>query len=60
METFIKFCTTFINGVAGFFDLRVPFLGISMLQLFGGLLILKALICGIKIIFGTDHGGDVA
>lgn len=60
METFLKFCKIFINGIAEFFNLRVPYIGISMLQLFGGLLILKALICGIKIIFGTDHGGDVA
>ena len=59
METFFKFCTTFVTGIAEFFNLQIPYIGISFLQLFGGFLIIKAVIVGIKIIFGTDHGGDV-
>jgi len=59
MDAFFKFCSTFVNGIADFFNLQVPFIGLSFFQLFGGMLILKAIIVGIKIIFGTDHGGDV-
>lgn len=58
MDAFLKLVAAFGSGVASFFDLEVPYLGISFLTLFGGLLVLKAIIVGIKIIFGTDHGGD--
>ena len=58
METFFNFCTTFASGIAEFFNLEIPYIGISFLQLFGGFLILRAILLGIKIIFGTDHGGD--
>lgn len=58
MDDFMSIATTFVGGCADFFNLQIPYIGISFLQLFGGLLVLKAIIIGIKIIFGTDHGGD--
>lgn len=58
MKAFMKIATAFVSGCADFFNLEIPYIGISFLQLFGGLLVLKAIIVGIKIIFGTDKGGD--
>lgn len=58
MKVFLKIVEIFGSGAAQFFELQIPFIGISFFQLFGGLLILKAIIVAIKIVFGTDHGGD--
>lgn len=58
MDTFLKIVQSFGSGIAEFFNLEIPYIGITFFQLFGGLLILKAIIVGIKIVFGTDHGGD--
>ena len=58
MDVFFELCKTFLSGVAGFFNLEIPYIGISFFQLFAGFLIIKSVLVGIKIIFGTDHGGD--
>ena len=44
MDAFFNVASSFVQGIAHFFDLEVPYIGISFLQLFGGLLILKAII----------------
>lgn len=56
----MKIATAFVGGCADFFNLEIPYIGITFFQLFGALLILRAIIAGIKIIFGTDKGGDSA
>lgn len=60
MNGFFEIAKMFVSGCADFFNLQIPYIGITFLQLFGGILILKAIIVGIKIIFGTDKGGDSA
>lgn len=58
MEEFFELATKFVSGIANFFNIQIPYIHITFFQLFGGLLIIKAILVGIKIIFGTDHGGD--
>lgn len=58
MEGFFNIASTFVQGVANFFNLQIPYIHITFLQLFGGLLIIRAVLLGIKIIFGIDHSGD--
>lgn len=58
MSDFLKLCYALIGGCAQFFDITVPGLDITFFELFAAVLIICCVLAGIRIIFGTDHGGD--
>lgn len=58
MAEFFEAMITFVTGIAEFFELQIPYIGISFFQLLAAILIIKVGIWAIKIIFGIDHGGD--
>lgn len=58
MENLIKLGSALFGGIAEIFDINVPGLDISFFQLFGGFFIIACIIVAIRLIFGTDHGGD--
>ena len=60
MADFFSACGSFVSLIAQFFDLRIPYVGISFFQLFAALLIVRVVLAAIRIIFGTDHAGDDA
>lgn len=58
MAEFFSFGGSFISAIAQFFELRVPYIGITFFQLFAAVLIIRVGIAALKIIFGIDHSGD--
>lgn len=60
MPEFFSAAGSFINGIAQFFEIRIPYVGITFFQLFASVLIIRVVLAAIRIIFGTDHSGDDA
>lgn len=58
MSEFLQLCYAVVGGCAQFFDITIPGLDITFFQFFAAILIVSCVLAGIRIIFGTDHGGD--
>lgn len=58
MAEFFSIAGTFVSAISQFFELRIPYIGITFFQLFAAVLIIRVGLACIKVIFGIDHSGD--